>query len=506
MAIRAKCPNPACGKEYNLRTELAGKTVKCEACQSPFAVPGVSAAPKPEPAKPAPATGSPKPDPLVGRRLGHYLVESKLGAGGMATVYKGRDLRLSKTVAIKLLPDALLEKGEDFAQRFLREAQAAAQIEHPNVLPVYFIGAEEERLFIAMQYVDGGTLEDQIKKQRRLAPLEAARIVREVALALAAAHGHRIVHRDIKPSNIMLTRDGRALVADFGLAKAGEATTALTSSGVVMGTPAYMSPEQGSARPVDGRTDIYSLGCVFYRLITGRPPFEAESTHAVMYKHINEALPPVRTIAPEVPEPTAALIERMMAKNAEERFQTAGEIVAALNVLLGEGSAQRELAMGESTLAAALAVQTGRKAVAAARKKASPAPYLVGLVPTIAVLVFFFVYILPGWQAPRPQEVVEKRYLVGGKEYTEQELRAKGLWPPGTTATTGTADERRSAPITDSGQKADPADGRRLAQKEQKEKPEESAPSAQSAGSPLPSVVAVQPETPNQKPETRNLR
>ncbi|MCX6071354.1 MAG: serine/threonine-protein kinase, partial [Chloroflexi bacterium] len=272
---------------------------------------------------------------MIGQRLGHYLVEQKLGAGGMAVVYKGRDLRLNKTVAIKLLPDAVMEKGQEFAERFIREAQAAARIEHTNVLPVYFIGAENERLFIAMQYVDGGTLEELLKRQGRLEPMEATRLVREVALALAAAHAHRIIHRDIKPSNVMLMKDGHVLVADFGLAKSGEATTMLTSSGVIMGTPAYMSPEQGSALPVDARSDLYSLGVMYYQLVTGKLPYVADNPLVIINQHVNAPVPDPRALVPDLNENIRASILWLMAKRPEERFQSASDLVQNLNVILG---------------------------------------------------------------------------------------------------------------------------------------------------------------------------
>jgi serine/threonine-protein kinase len=183
---------------------------------------------------------------LIGQRIAHYQIESLLGEGGMGKVYKARNNRLDKTCALKILPPELARQDPSLLERFIREARSAAAVEHPNVLPVYFIGRVEENCFIEMQYVDGGNLQDLLDQRRRLDVRTAARIIRDVSNALQAAHEKGIVHRDIKPSNVMLSKKGQVFVADFGLAKIGRARTKLTQDGFVLGTPIYMSPEQDS--------------------------------------------------------------------------------------------------------------------------------------------------------------------------------------------------------------------------------------------------------------------
>ena len=488
MAIRVTCPNPKCAKVFGLKTELAGKTVKCDACRTPFTVPperaevggqrSATADAVKAPAGPGVQSAIRSPqsamqDPLVGHKLGHYLVESKLGAGGMATVYKGRDLRLDKTVALKVMSSAIMERGKEFAERFIREARSAARIEHANVLPVQFIGAEGETLFIAMQYVDGGTLEDLLKRQGRLHPIEATRIVREVALALAAAHAHKIIHRDIKPSNVMLTKDGRVLVADFGLAKSGEATTTLTSSGVIMGTPAYMSPEQGSALPVDARSDLYSLGVMYYQLVTGALPYVADNPLVLISQHVNADLPDPKALVPDLDENIRCAIVWLMAKNPQDRFQSASDLVQNLNAILGmpqyAGLPSMVATPVAQTPAQASAVPTGGVAHpqvrgtvargAKAAQKKSPVPILVGALCLLAVagLVAYIVIQRRGAQEGSATETAKRLEVGGQRSETTQPPAAPlaNVAAPFTGAQQGVAP--RSATTTTAARQAAPA-------------------------------------------------
>ncbi|MDA0683388.1 MAG: serine/threonine-protein kinase [Bacteroidetes bacterium] len=236
---------------------------------------------------------------MIGTTLSHYSITAELGRGGMGIVYKARDTKLDREVAIKVLPSAALASADD-RERFYREAKSAAALNHPNIAQVYQIDeavpsdaphGTQPSPFIAMEYIAGGTLQDRIKE----APLslsDAVKIASQVAEALKAAHAKNIVHRDIKSANVMITEDGIAKVLDFGLAKTNQSTM-LTRMGSTLGTVAYMSPEQARGQELDGRTDLYSLGTMLYELIAGRLPFAGEYEQAVVYSILNE--PPNRS-------------------------------------------------------------------------------------------------------------------------------------------------------------------------------------------------------------------
>jgi len=266
-------------------------------------------------------------DDLIGKSLGQYRIVEQLGRGGMAVVYKAYQASLDRYVAIKVLP-FFQAQDPTAMERFYREARAIARLEHPNILTVFDFGQVDGTLYIVMQYVEGGTL-----KERLGAPLDldvAAKIVRQVGEALEYAHGLGVVHRDIKPSNVLLAKGDRVLLSDFGLAKMMESTSALTKAGVGMGTPQYMSPEQGRGEPVDGRSDIYSLGVVLYEMLTGQVPFDAETPLAVVLKHLSTPLPRPRGLNPQIPEPVEQVILKATAKSPAQRYQSAAEMVEAL--------------------------------------------------------------------------------------------------------------------------------------------------------------------------------
>ena len=275
-----------------------------------------------------------------------YDVERELGHGGMAVVYLARDLRHQRRVAIKVLhPDLAAAVGAD---RFLREITIAAQLQHPHILTLIDSGEADGLLYYVMPYVEGQSLRDWISAAPDGLPVsDARRILREVADALAHAHRHGVVHRDIKPDNVMLA-DGHAQVVDFGVAKAMSAravTRQLTGSGMSLGTPAYMAPEQAAADPTaDHRVDIYAIGVLGYELLTGRPPFSG-SPQAVLAAQISKAPEPLRTLRPDVPAPLSAIIMRCLEKDPDKRFQTAEELVEALDALttpaVGTASALR---------------------------------------------------------------------------------------------------------------------------------------------------------------------
>ena len=267
-----------------------------------------------------------------------FTVGPLLGQGGFAAVFRARDTVLNRNVAVKVL-DVELAPSTTVAERFMREAQTVARLEHPHIVPIYKVGRQEEIFYIIMRCIDGPSLGQLLETQKKLSIGDAARIARQVADALAYAHSHEIVHRDIKPDNILLDKSGHVLVTDFGIAKAaqaakekkkGAASTQLTSEGVVVGTPEYMSPEQASADPLDGRSDIYSLGVVLYQMLSGAPPFVGPSSAAILAQILTETPEPIRQLRPDVPEEMAVVVERMMEKNRGKRFQMASEVSRAL--------------------------------------------------------------------------------------------------------------------------------------------------------------------------------
>jgi beta-lactam-binding protein with PASTA domain/predicted Ser/Thr protein kinase len=255
---------------------------------------------------------------------GRYEIEGLLGQGGMARVFRGTDRVLGRTVAIKVLSPQFA--GDDqFVTRFRREAQAAAALNQPNIVSVYDTGSQGDVHFIVMEYVEGRTLRDAIRGDGPLMPDRAAEIGQAVARALASAHEAGLVHRDIKPGNIMLTRDGEVKVMDFGIARTSTGDT-LTQTAAILGTASYLSPEQAQGMTVDARSDIYSLGCVLYEMLTGRPPFTGDSPVSIAYKHVKEDPVPPSRLNADVPPSMDAVVMKTMAKNPANRYQTAEEL------------------------------------------------------------------------------------------------------------------------------------------------------------------------------------
>ena len=290
-----------------------------------------------------------------------YVLERELGRGGMATVYLARDLRHQRHVALKrLAPELASAVG---VERFEREIRLAASLQHPNILPVHDSGEAGGTLWYTMPYVAGESLRDRLRREPRLGIVEAVDLAREVAEALDCAHAAGIVHRDIKPENILLSR-GHALVADFGIARAAhEAGETLTQTGLMVGTPAYMSPEQVGAagHAVDARSDIYSLGCVLYEMLAGERPFAGPTPHAMLARRLTEPPPDVRLARPELPEWLAAAVTRSLARDPEDRFASAGELATALRApALGQVPATSSGATPTATAATAAVAPHGR--------------------------------------------------------------------------------------------------------------------------------------------------
>jgi len=273
---------------------------------------------------------------LIGKSLGRYQILEQLGEGGMASVYKARDTRLERYVAIKIIrQDAFnLNMLDQVMKRFEREAKALAILSHPNIVPVYDYGEYEGAPYLVMQYLPGGVL--NLKRSTAMPWQEAVQTILPIARALAYAHEHNIIHRDIKPSNILLTDKGLPMLSDFGIAKILESSenSTLTAAGMTIGTPDYMAPEQwtGQAGPL---SDLYSLGVVLYELVTGRRPYTADTPVAIMLKHINDPLPDPRLFRPDLPEALEALLLTALAKNPGDRYQSMGEFAVALESVLG---------------------------------------------------------------------------------------------------------------------------------------------------------------------------
>jgi serine/threonine-protein kinase len=264
----------------------------------------------------------------------YYELDTELGRGGMGIVYRATDRRLKRVVAIKLLPPELGFRG-DIRSRFLREAQTAAQLSHPNIVPIYTVDEREGLVYFVMACVDGPTLARREHDEGQLPVEMTRRLIREVSDALAYAHARGVVHRDIKPDNILIDREsGRAMVTDFGIARAvqGGADSRLTATGVAIGTPAYMSPEQAAGdREIDGRSDPYSLGIVGYQMLAGRLPFEAMSTPSMLMKHIMEQPPLITDFRPDVPPDLGAAVMKLLEKEPENRFASASELSSVLS-------------------------------------------------------------------------------------------------------------------------------------------------------------------------------
>jgi serine/threonine-protein kinase len=270
-------------------------------------------------------------DRLVAAVGAQYLVDAEIGRGGMAVVYRATDVRLNRRVAIKLLPPELAF-NPDVRERFLREAQTSAQLTHPHIVPIYTVDEREGMVYFVMALVDGESLAQRLSREPQLPIADARRVLVDVADALAYAHERGVVHRDVKPDNIMIDRvTGRAVVTDFGIARATAGDSRLTVTGVAVGTPAYMSPEQAMGeRELDGRSDIYSLGVVGYQMLAGVTPFRAANTPAMLVKHLSETPRGLETKRPDAPAGLVHAIMRALAKKPEHRWADAAEFRAAI--------------------------------------------------------------------------------------------------------------------------------------------------------------------------------
>ncbi|HZU97235.1 MAG TPA: serine/threonine-protein kinase, partial [Planctomycetota bacterium] len=273
--------------------------------------------------------------PLVGKIIGGCRIVKKLGEGGMGAVFLAEHTKLKRQSVIKVVP-AHLSQNRQLIARFEREARAAAIVQHPNIVAVYNVGEENGVHYIEMEFVDGSAIDAVLKEKKAIEQMECVRIIKDACRGLAEAHKNGIIHRDIKPDNIMMTRKGVVKIADFGLARAGSEEMELTKVGQILGTPAYMSPEQCQGKPTDHRADIYSLGATFYAMITGKRPFTGSSVMEIMQKHIDEEPISPREYNPEIAVQVVKIILRMMAKKPEDRFQSSEEVIAAIDQFMKE--------------------------------------------------------------------------------------------------------------------------------------------------------------------------
>jgi serine/threonine protein kinase len=295
-----------------------------------------------------------------GQMLGPYQIISQVGEGGMATVYKAYQPSMDRNVAIKVLPGQLAESAE-FTSRFQQEARIIAKLEHPHILPVFDYGESGGVTYLVMRYLDAGTLRDRMENGRPLPLEEIDRLFTQLADALSYAHSYGIIHRDLKPSNALIDSQGNLFLTDFGIAKLLEsASPRLTQTDAIMGTPAYISPEQAQSARVNQRSDIYSLGIILYEMVTGRVPFVAETPLAVILKHVSDPLPLPSSLKPDIPETIEKVVLKALAKEPNDRFATVEEFLSAWKRALDETKSTRPSPETVAVLAAPSKVSTAQ--------------------------------------------------------------------------------------------------------------------------------------------------
>ena len=281
-------------------------------------------------------------DRIVGMEIDHFRVERRVGSGGMGAVYLAHDMSLDRPVAIKVLPDEYAVNPEA-QERFIHEARAQARLVSPHIVRIYYIGrvpqidnSGRKSLYFAMEYVDGGSLEPILERRERLDPEKARSWMMQAVVGLRAAYAAGLVHRDIKPGNMLVDQQGNVKIADFGLAKPTSGKPSSTLAGTIVGTPLYISPEQVNNRPLDHRADMYSLGCAFFHLVTGKPPFEGETPFDIIAKHLRDTPPSILQLCPDISPRLAIIFDRLLAKSPDERYATHEELTAALEAAAPE--------------------------------------------------------------------------------------------------------------------------------------------------------------------------
>ena len=422
-----------CNVKYRAKAHKPGKTYTCPKCGQKLS--------EQEQAKGAVAQGTldvrgqlqrADTDPLIGKTIGRYQILSKLGEGGMGAVYRVKHTLLGRISALKLMSPELVAKLPVAVERFQREARTAAKLKHPNIVTTYDVGQEGDHHFIDLEYVDGESLQERMRREKRLDPAEAMRIVLGVAEGLAAAQKQHVAHRDIKPANIMVTAEGGVKVMDFGLAKDVRTASDLTMTGQIMGTPYYMSPEQARGKPADTRSDIYSLGATYYYLLTGKPPYTGDSAMAILFQHIEEPVPDVRERCSALPATVHHVIAKAMAKAPTDRYGTAREMAVDLKGVRTElqrpdgGRRSPREALDDNGEPSGVPTDDasevpGQSSLALLVKKMKPMRLALALIPIVLVLG------IAAWQMwPRP----ERQKGTGGEVRTLETREQGGTKPP----------------------------------------------------------------------------
>ena len=320
-----------------------------------------------------------------------YELEGLVGTGGMSSVYKARDRLLERRVALKILHEHHAS-DEDFVERFRKEARSVAQLSHPNIVTVIDRGDDEGRQFIVFEYVDGENLKELVTREGPLPLGRALELALQVGRGLSFAHSHGLVHRDVKPQNVLMNGDDQAKVTDFGIARSIDVDVSVTQTGTVLGTSAYIAPEQASGGDITPQTDVYSLGVVLYELLTGEVPFPGESFVAVAMKHINEPPPSVLERRPDTPPRLAAAVDRALAKEPGERFASMDDFVAELSACLAELGPEADFDATMIVPAASASRPPRGVRVPARRPAHSPWPFLIPLILVAAALAAAGVY------------------------------------------------------------------------------------------------------------------
>jgi tRNA A-37 threonylcarbamoyl transferase component Bud32 len=349
---------------------------------------------------------------LIGRKLGKYEITELIGHGGMATVYKGYQRDIDRHVAVKVMPP---HPGQDsnYVERFRLEARTVARLQHPHILPIYDYGDENGILYLVMALAEGGTLSDLIRRGP-MAPEEVERLMRQVTSALDYAHRQGIIHRDIKPDNIMLNREGYTLLGDFGIVKIIEGSSGMTVTGGLVGTPSYMSPEQGQGLPVDRRSDLYSLGVVMYEMLTGTQPYSAETPMQIVFKHITEPTPDILSIRPTLPPSLSEVMRKALAKEPAARYGSAKDLMDDFSrairgdtLIIAPGANPTLRPEAQQTVEASAARQPAateqlQPTMAVTQQTVNPVILLGGFAIIAVLLVAIVLVVLNFWQGNQP--------------------------------------------------------------------------------------------------------
>jgi serine/threonine protein kinase len=323
-----------------------------------------------------------KAESLIGAEFDDYRIVRLLGQGGMGAVYEGLDLTLHRRVAIKVLAESV-NRDPDAVKRFQREARAVASISHPNIAQIYRVGTYGDLHYYAMEFVDGQSLEQMIAESSRVGGPRCFGLMAQAVKGLKAAADQGIIHRDIKPGNLMVTTDGTVKIVDFGIAKMmDDSETFRTATGAIMGTPSYMSPEQCKGQAVDFKSDMYSLGCAFFHVLTGRPPFDGDTIYTIMSRQIGTPVPSIPSLVPNVPERFCNIIYTMMEKNPDNRYQSYEYLLSVLE-------AARE---GRATGMTAMVVegQLAPEQLAADQRRLKRLYLLAGIAAVVLIALFAY--------------------------------------------------------------------------------------------------------------------